>query len=334
MSTIGRIQRTSSSLPAAASTAGGAAVAAATVSVSQDAHLHESPALPDSIATPAKLSYRSIGLGVYAVGVRFTTMPLEKIAMIMNSSQVSGSGQLGQAWRITFCNGLLTPFGTVGRASIIAWFFQYSVMGFVFQLCDRALSTALNAPTVPYGPELMKSSAGAAAAPIDPATATKVMGKAALAPVLAGVIESAVANRAEAQRFYGVDRFAKIERKLGWNVLRRQCGPAFAANASRNAVMSATSFVVTPTLYRTYFPQEKKSQSSLFWYARARGRCTPQCKATLLGTIPQKPLLRTTTTPWEHSCSLPLACLLLACLLLACLCLPRAAWLASCRPPS
>jgi len=61
---------------------------------------------------------------VYAVVVRFVTMPLEKIAMIMNSSQVSGSGQLSQAYRLAFSNGPLTPFRTVGSASIVAWFFQ------------------------------------------------------------------------------------------------------------------------------------------------------------------------------------------------------------------
>jgi len=30
--------------------------------------------------------------------------------------------------------------------------------------------------------------------------------------------------------------------------------------------MSATSFVLTPTLYQRYFPQERKSQASLFWF--------------------------------------------------------------------
>merc|ERR1712087_291846 len=30
--------------------------------------------------------------------------------------------------------------------------------------------------------------------------------------------------------------------------------------------MSATSFVVTPTLYRQYYPQEQKNNVSLFWF--------------------------------------------------------------------
>ena len=101
--------------------------------------------------------------------------------------------------------------------------------------------------------------------PASPLTSVKLVGKAVLAPVMSGSIESIVANRAEAQRFYGPDALAKIEKRLGWNALRRQCGPGFVANAARNSIMSATSFVVTPLLYKTYFPQEKKSQSSLFW---------------------------------------------------------------------
>ena len=31
------------------------------------------------------------------------------------------------------------------------WFFQYSVMGFIFQLCDRSLSNALSVEPVAYG---------------------------------------------------------------------------------------------------------------------------------------------------------------------------------------
>jgi len=214
--------------------------------------------------------YRSLGLGVYAVVVRYTTVPLEKTAMIMNSSQVSGSNQLGQAFRIVFAQGPLTPFRTVGRASIVAWFFQYSVMGFIFQICDRTLSQAMGVPRTIYGPELMeppKTAAEVAATPPVPAAEqAKSLAKTIMAPALAGTIESVVANRAEAQRFYGLPKLAAIEKQLGWNPIARACGPGFMANASRNFVMSSTSFVVTPTLYQKYFPQEKKSQSSLFWF--------------------------------------------------------------------
>eukprot|EP01050_Picozoa_sp_SAG11_P012213 SAG11_NODE_1345_length_5147_cov_3.840729_4_plen_71_part_00 len=42
----------------------------------------------------------------------------------------------------------------VGRASIVAWFLQYSVMGFVFQSCDRTMSELLGVDTMVYGDEL------------------------------------------------------------------------------------------------------------------------------------------------------------------------------------
>ena len=90
--------------------------------------------------------------------------------------------------------------------------------------------------------------------------------KAVAAPVTAGAIESMVSNRAEVQRFYGIDKFAKIEAKLGWSAVSRNLGPAFVANSSRNFVMSTTSFVLTPMLYKNFFPQEQKSQSSFFWF--------------------------------------------------------------------
>ena len=93
--------------------------------------------LPESVAIPAAMTYRSVGLGVYAVVVRYATMPMEKTAMIMNSSQVSGSNQMSKCMRIVFAQGPMAPYLTVGRSSVVAWFFQYSVMGFVFQMCDR-----------------------------------------------------------------------------------------------------------------------------------------------------------------------------------------------------
>ena len=216
----------------------------------------EEPTLDPSLVVPAQMTYRSTGLGVYAVAVRFCTMPLEKLAMIMNSAQVSGQGQLRQAAAIVFRDGLATPFRTVGPASVTAWFFQYSVMGFIFQLCDRALSGALKVEPVAYGEQLMAPPpARPAAASVAVSDHAKAAFKAVLAPALAGAIESGVANRAECQRFYGLQRFAHIEQTLNWGAAARQCGPGFVANASRNFVMSATSFVLTPTLYRDYVPQ-------------------------------------------------------------------------------
>lgn len=211
------------------------------------------------------MAYRSTGLGIYAVIIRYITMPLEKGAMIMNSSQVGGSNQLSQAMRIVFADGPLTPFRTVKAGSVVAWFFQYSVLGFVFQACDRSLSAAMGVQQVPYGDQLMKPPPKNET-PISIVDSGKMLSKAVLAPFLSGIIESGVANRAEAQRFYGPEKLTKIEAKLKWGAVPRACGPAFWSNVTRNFVMSGTSFVVTPTLYQRYFPQEQKNQGSLFWF--------------------------------------------------------------------
>ncbi|KAL9183104.1 hypothetical protein ACHAXT_004891 [Thalassiosira profunda] len=90
--------------------------------------------------------------------------------------------------------------------------------------------------------------------------------KTVLAPILAGSVESAVANRAEVQRYFGPAQFAKMEAKLGWNPAARVLAPAFMANATRNVIMCNISFIVTPITYKMYYPQERKSQGSLFWY--------------------------------------------------------------------
>ena len=51
-------------------------------------------------------------------------VPLEKIAIIMNSSQVAEAkgdlARLSLAFRLTFKEGPLGPFKVVGRASLIA----------------------------------------------------------------------------------------------------------------------------------------------------------------------------------------------------------------------
>jgi len=212
-----------------------------------------------------KVAYRSTGLGIYAVVMRFAGMPLERLAMVLNSSQVSGQGQLSQAAKIVFADGAMAPFRTVGRASLVAWFLQYSVMGCVFQVCDRALSRLLGVRCIPYGEELMRRP-DESAAPMSPSEQARAAGKVVLAPLLSGCIESSVSNRAEAQRFYGIDKLAAVEAKLGANPVARALGPGFAANASRNFIMASSSFVVTPVLYQRLYPQEKKDAQSLFWF--------------------------------------------------------------------
>ena len=107
--------------------------------------------------------YRSSGLGIYGAIMRYIGMPLEKIAIIMNSSQVSGAtsdlGRLRMSFQLAFQDGALAPYKVVGRASMVAWFMQYSVMGFVFQVCDTALSGAFGVPRIAYGRELFQAPA-------------------------------------------------------------------------------------------------------------------------------------------------------------------------------
>ena len=112
--------------------------------------------LPMEVTRPALVTYRSLGIGVFGTFMRFVGMPLEKIALFMNSSQVRGPNPFQQALRLTFENGVLSPYRVVGPASFTAWLFQYSVMGFAFQFFDNMLSRLLNVKPVYYGPELME----------------------------------------------------------------------------------------------------------------------------------------------------------------------------------
>lgn len=242
---------------------------------------HHSSALSSELEKSIIVAYRSIGLGVFGASMRFAGMPLEKIALFMNSSQVSGKHQFAQSIKLAFREGALAPYRVVGPASMVAWFMQYSVMGFAFQFFDHALSKSLGVAPVYYGEELMEpppassSSRGkgveannndALSSESDASYHVKTLAKTLLAPVLAGSLESSVANRAEVQRYFGCSKFAAIEGKLGWNPAARLFAPAFASNAMRNVIMCNTSFIITPITYKLYFPQEKKSQGSLFWY--------------------------------------------------------------------
>ena len=64
--------------------------------------------LPASLESSIRMTYRSVGIGTFGVIMRWGGMPLEKIALFMNSSQVSGKGQFGQAVKLTFKDGTLT----------------------------------------------------------------------------------------------------------------------------------------------------------------------------------------------------------------------------------
>lgn len=95
---------------------------------------------------------------------------------------------------------------------------------------------------------------------------SKVAVKTLISPILSGCFESFVANRAEVQRYFGPERFAMIESNHASRSLARWAGPAFAPNATRNIIMCQTSFLLTPITYKLYFPQERKSKTTLFWY--------------------------------------------------------------------
>jgi len=223
--------------------------------------------LPWTVAEPALVAYRSAGIGAFGAAMRWAGMPLEKIALYVNSSQVTGRHPFGQAARLAFRDGWLAPYRVVGPASVTAWFLQYSVMGIAFQFVDSALSRMMGVRPVYYGKELMEPPpTNAVDDPLD--YKVKTAAKTIAAPVLASAMESAVSNRAEVQRYFGPDKFARLEEAVagGNNALRRALGPAFAANAMRNVIMCQTSFVLTPVTYKLYFPQEQKSKSTLFWY--------------------------------------------------------------------
>lgn len=223
----------------------------------------ENDASHDSdIMAGAIVAYRSVGLGIWGAILRYVGMPLEKFALYMNSSQVSGTGQISQAVRLTFEKGWAAPFRVVGPASITAWFFQYSAMGLVFQGVDMYLSKALGLKRIAYGAELMEQPRRDVT-PMPPAEASRNAAKTVAAPIIAGTIESMIANRAEVQRYFGLQKFGELNVP---NTFNRVFGSAFAANAARNAVMSSTSFVVTPLLFQRLYPQEQKTQSSLFWF--------------------------------------------------------------------
>ena len=232
---------------------------------------HDDNTLPSDLKDSILVAYRSIGIGTFGVVMRYAGMPLEKIALYMNSSQVTGKHQFRQSIKLTFEKGMLAPYKVVGPASLVAWFMQYSVMGLAFQFFDHALSKALGVKPVIYGDELMKPPSSSLSNDNnkhddDPTYRIKSITKTILAPILAGSLESIVANRAEVQRYYGPTKLAAIESHLKWNPIARACGPAYVSNAARNVIMCNMSFIITPITYKHYYPQEKKSQGGLFWF--------------------------------------------------------------------
>lgn len=226
-------------------------------------HVAVNVVVPPSDAESVLVTYRSAGIGLFGLVMRYAGMPLEKIALYMNSSQVSGRNQFSQSVRLTFQDGLFAPYRVVGKASVVAWFFQYSIMGFAFQFFDHGLSELMGVKPVYYGQELMEP-------PTKEKQSVEYRAKSAaktlISPFLAAALESKISNRAEAQRYFGKETFAQLESRLGRNLLARAVGPAFLSNTMRNVIVCQTSFVLTPVTYKLYFPQEHKSKTSLFLY--------------------------------------------------------------------
>ena len=224
-------------------------------------------ALSSSLDKIIEISYRSAGLGLWGVVLRAVGMPLEKIALEANSSRVSGRGQLSQACKLAFRDGWLAPYRVITARSGVAWFLQYSIMGCAFQMADKILSAAFGVPELKYGDDLFESeqSVDAGVTSVDPLLQAKLGSKLVLAPLMAGAFESLVSNKAEVQRYFGPKDFARISAQAS-GVVRSVAGQAFYANAGRNAVMTASSFVATPYLYMLMVPKEQKNSESLFWF--------------------------------------------------------------------
>lgn len=183
--------------------------------------------LPTSIAHTSLVGYRSVGIGLFGAAMRWVGMPLEKIALFMNSTQVTGQNQFRQAVQLTFQEGFFAPYRVVGPASLTAWFMQYSVMGVAFQFFDRTLSSLLDVRPMYYGKELMEPPPQNQE---DVSTSQRLKGsiKNVLSPILASGLESFVSNRAEVQRYFGPKEFASLEARLAYNPLRRAAGPVRA----------------------------------------------------------------------------------------------------------
>ena len=249
----------------------------------------QQPSLEDTSDAAIEVTYRSAGLGIWGTTLRALGMPLEKVALTANSSQVSGQNILQQAIRITFQDGWFRPYRVITRQSLVAWSLQYSLMGFAFQIADRTLSRILDVPTCASGDELLTTSISPARVattklpathqhnnkatdPSDSSTtavyAAKVGLKLMAAPLVASCAESMVSNKAEVTRFYSPEMFTQLQASTATrrNILQRMAGPAFGANVARNCIMSSSSFVCTPYLFMLAMPEEARNNTNLFWF--------------------------------------------------------------------
>lgn len=235
---------------------------------------HEQPNPPQWLMGGTEVTYRSAMLGIWGIAVRYAQMPLERLALVANSAQVAGHGQLFKACSLVFKDGWLSPWKVVTARSGLAWFLQYSMIGAAFQVSDRFLSRVMGVEPFAYGDELFKDyeeeeisyEENEANARVEPLHLAKLSTKVLLAPTLAAVVESFVSNKAEVERFYGKKEFARVEKLMvsrGRGVLQGVAGQAFWANAARNGTMSFATFIGTPFLFSTVVREEHKNPSTL-----------------------------------------------------------------------
>jgi hypothetical protein len=272
------------------------------------------PPPPQWLVNGTEVTYRSSMLGLWGIVVRFAQMPLERLALIANSSKVDAmperwgtqqysasstqaqqqSSQLLRAARLVVKDGWLAPWRVVTARSCVAWFLQYSMIGAAFQVSDRMLSAALGVSPFVYGDELFHDgdegegdgdvASATVSKPVDPLHLAKVCSKAFLAPTLAAIMESLVSNKAEVERFYGKKEFKRIvtATRAQRGALGNLTGPAFNANVARNGAMSFTTFIGTPLLFTKMIPEDHKNAQNLAWF----GLCG-NLVANVLGTTCQ-----------------------------------------------
>jgi hypothetical protein len=202
---------------------------------------------------------------------------VQKIALEANSGRVKrilgGESEMRQAVRQVMERGWKDPWKVVTLRSVWAWFIQYGLMGLAFQSLDFGLANLMGVQPQPNGRQIFEQRMQDEDK-LKPSSfqGTLLVMKGIMAPFLAGTVESMVANKAEVTRYLGPAEFKSLESRIHpANTsslvarLYRAAGPAFLPNATRNFIMSGTSFVVTPTLFQL-FPEHARTPQNLFLF--------------------------------------------------------------------
>ena len=235
---------------------------------------------PKWLVNGTEVTYRSTMLGFWGIAVRFAAMPLERLALIANSSKVKGQSagaQFKQAAKLVVKDGWLASYRVVSTRSCIAWFLQYSVLGAAFEVSDRILSKATGLQPFVYGDalfnkdeeeDMVASSPRPSTEHVDPLHLAKTCTKAVFAPILASYVETMVSNKAEVERFYGKHEFKRLvtDTRAQRGILSNIAGPAFHANVGRNAFMSFATFIGAPVMFDAVFTGDAKTPENLAWF--------------------------------------------------------------------